>query len=411
MWPFSKKETRSNEDMQPHKIVETSACDEVGGVGLLQKLLNLRGYTPMQLSAFFAAVNLISNSIAIMPWQFKAYNKEDTPDNRYIIYLFTNSNLTQFTIIKNMIKDCILYGNGFCYIKRDRAGRAKSLRYLPYGKCSIVYNEITGVLLYQAPSVSRSYIEPVNMIHLRMLSKDGINGLSILDYADSTLKLSGAAEKSAQEYFNSGLTVKGVLSSDTPRLTQQQREGIRQSWNESQLGNGIGIPVLEAGLKYQPISSNSKDAELLESRMYNITEIARFFQISPILLGDLSKSSYNSIEQSMLQFVLNTLSPYITMLEQEVNAKLIMPSDKYRFYIDIIEEHIIKQDKQSQASYLNTLVNSGIITRNEARASLGYPAIEGGDDLMIAYSDPNQNKIGGDTETDKNTEEQNNEEE
>lgn len=413
MWPFfsKKQETRSNEDMTPHKEVVTSACDEVGGVGLLQKLLNLRGYTPMQLSAFFAAVNLISNSIAIMPWQFKAYNQEDEPDNRYIIDLFANSNLTQFTIIKNMIRDCILYGNGFCYIKRDRTGKAKSLQYLPYGKCSIIYNEVTGVLLYQAPSVSKSYIEPVNMIHLRMLSKDGINGISILDYADSTLKLSGAAEKSAQEYFNSGLTVKGVLSSDTPRLTPAQRDGIRQSWNESQMGNGIGIPVLEAGLKYQPISSNSKDAELLESRMYNITEIARFFQISPILLGDLSKSSYNSIEQSMLQFVLNTLSPYITMLEQEINAKLIMPSDKYRFYIDIIEEHIIKQDKQSQASYLNTLVNSGIITRNEARASLGYPAIEGGDDLMIAYSDPNQNKIGGDTETDKNTDEQNNEEE
>lgn len=410
-WFFSKKqETRSNDDMTPHKEVITSACDEVGGVGLLQKLLNLRGYTPMQLSAFFAAVNLISNSIAIMPWQFKAYNQEDTPDNRYIIDLFTNSNLTQFTIIKNMIRDCILYGNAFCYIKRDRTGKAKSLQYLPYGKCSIFYNDVTGVLLYQAPSVSRSYIEPVNMIHLRMLSKDGINGLSILDYADSTLKLSGAAEKSAQEYFNSGLTVKGVLSSDTPRLTQQQREGIRQSWNESQLGNGIGIPVLEAGLKYQPISSNSKDAELLESRMYNITEIARFFQISPILLGDLSKSSYNSIEQSMLQFVLNTLSPYITMLEQEINAKLIMPSDKYRFYIDIIEEHIIKQDKRSQANYLNTLVTSGIISVNEARRQLGYTEVEGCDDLIIPFTKIEDNKIGS-SNNDKNTEIKNNEEE
>lgn len=404
-WFSFRKEKRNNE--QPHKDIVQSACDDVnGGIGLLSKLLNLSEYGPMKQSAFFAAVSLISNAIAQMPWQLKSFNVDDEPDNRFITDLFINNNLTQFTIVQNMIKDCLLHGNGFCWIKRDKAGKPISLKYLPFGDVSIFYNKVTDVLLYQAPRISNKMIEPVDMIHLRMITKDGINGISIIDYANSTIKLAGASEKQAAEYFNSGLTVKGVLSSESPRLTKDQREGIRVAWTESQLGNGVGIPVLEAGLKYQPISSNSKDAELLESRAYSVLEIARFFQISPILLGDLSKSSYNSVEQSELQFVLNTLAPYITMLEQELNAKLIMPSQRYKYYIDIMEEHIIKQDKQSQANYLNTLVNSGIITRNEARKALGYPEMEGADELTVSFTDVNQNKINQDKNTDENKDEE-----
>lgn len=404
-WFSFRKEKRNNE--QPHKEIVQSACDEVnGGIGLLSKLLNLSEYGPMKQSAFFAAVSLISNAIAQMPWQLKSFNVDDEPENRFLTDLFINNNLTQFTIVQNMIKDCLIHGNGFCWIKRDKAGKPISLKYLPFGECNIYYNKVTDVLLYQCPRISSSMIEPVDIIHLRMITKDGVNGISIIDYANSAIKLAGASEKQAAEYFNSGLTVKGLISVDSPKVTPEQRQQIRESWAESQFGNGIGLPVMPSMMKYQPISSNSKDAELLESRAYNVLEIARFFQISPILLGDLSKSSYNSVEQSELQFVLNTLAPYITMLEQELNAKLIMPSQRYKYYIDIMEEHIIKQDKQSQANYLNTLVNSGIITRNEARKQLGYPEIEGADELTVSFTDVNQNKIN---QEDKNTEENNDE--
>ena len=263
--------------------------------------------------------------------------------------------------VKSMIKDCLLHGNGFAYIERDKGGKPKSIKYLPFGECNIFYNKVTGVLLYQCPRISSSMIEPVDIIHLRMLTKDGINGISILDYANSTIKL----------------------------------------------GAGAGLAVLEGGMKYTPVSSNSKDAELLETRLFNVQEVARFFNISPVLLGDLSKSSYNSIEQAQLQFVINTLAPYIAMLEQEINNKLIMPSMKYNYYIDIVEEDIIKQDKQSQANYLNTLVNSGILTRNEARKKLGYPPVEGGDELTVSFTDVNQNKVN---QEDKNTDENKDEE-
>lgn len=404
MWFFNKKETRNND--LPHKEEQHSVCDDVNqGIGLLQKLLNLKGYDALSQSSFFAAINLISNSVAEMHWEVKSKEDLDIPKNFYVNHIFDNALLSQFILTKQLILDVLLHGNAFAYIERDKAGKPINIIYLPYGQCSIVYNKVTGILLYQAPVISSSLIEPVNIIHLRLHSVDGVEGKPITVFANNAIKLGSSADKAAQDFFNSGLTLKGILSTDTPRLTKEQRQSIREAWNESQVGNGNGIAVLENGMKFNAISTNSKDAELLETRLFNVQEIARFFNISPVLLGDLSKSSYNSIEQAMIQFTVNCLAPYVINLEQELNKKLILPSDQEKFYIDICEEDIIKTDKSAQVTYLSTLVDKGIISRNEARKQLGFGPVEGGDELMVAYSDPNQNKIN----QDKNTEENNDE--
>jgi HK97 family phage portal protein len=405
-WWFNKKEKRENE--QPHTDITQSACDEVNqGIGLIQKLLNLKGYEALSQSAFFAAVNLISNSVAEMSWEVKSKENEEIPDKFYANHIFDNALLSQFILTKQLILDVLLHGNGFAYIERDKKGMPINLVYLPWGQCNIVYNKINGSLFYQAPIVSNSLIEPINMIHLRIHSVDGIIGKPITAFAKNAITLSGSADKAAQEFFSSGMTVKGILSTEAPRLTKDQRESIRSAWNESQVGNGAGIAVLESGMKFNAISSNSKDSELLETRLFNVQEIARFFNISPVLLGDLSKSSYNSIEQAMIQFTVNCLAPYVMNLEQELNKKLILPSDQSKYYIDICEEDIIKTDKSAQVTYLSTLVDKGIISRNEARKQLGFGPVDGGDELTVSYSDPSQNNIN----KDKNTQEQNNDEE
>ena len=408
MWPFRKREIREVE--QPHIEVPTDVCTEVNqGIGLLNKLLNLKEYDALHQSPFFAAISLISNSIASMHWIVKSYEDIDIPKNFYTYNLFDGMNVGSFMTIKNMISDVIMYGNGFAYIHRDKSGKPTGIEYLPFGQCNIIYNKASRVLLYQAPEITKSLIEPINILHFKMLANDGIEGRSILSFACNTVKLNASAEKAATDFFGGGMTVKGILSTESPRLTKEQRESIRSAWSESQLGSGNGMAVLESGMKYQQISSNSKDGELLESRLYNVQEVARWFNISPVLLGDLSKSSYNTLEQSQLQFILNTLSPYVSMIEEELNTKLILPQHKNKYYIDVCEEDIVKSDKQSQVNYLSTLVDKGIITRNEARHELGFGPVEGGDELTIAYSDPNQNKINGNNE-DKNTQENEDEE-
>ena len=132
MWPFRKREIREVE--QPHKEVPTDACTLANeGIGLLQKLLNLKGYGALSQSPFFAAINLISSSIGSMHWETKCKNQdEDVPPFFYADKVFDDCLLTQFMLVKNLIKDVLLYGNGFAYIHRDNKGVPIALEYLPF---------------------------------------------------------------------------------------------------------------------------------------------------------------------------------------------------------------------------------------------------------------------------------------
>ena len=407
---WSKKEKRNNEIPQPHIELENDACTEALTLGGLLNKVYGKNYDPMKQSSFFSAVNLISNGIAQMGWEVKSKTDKNISPVPYIDDLFNGNNLTKFLFVKNIIKDVLLHGNGFAFIHRDKAGRPERLEYMPYGDTTIQYNPLTRELFYLMPKVYQGYIEPINVLHLRINSVDGIHGNSIISYAINTIRLGGNAEKSAQDFFGSGMLLQGVLSTDIPVMTDKTIKQAHAQWNSSQLGDGSGVAILPAGMKYQNITTNASDGQLLETRQFNITEIARWFNISPVLLGDYSKTAYNTIEQAQLQFVVNTLAPYVMMLEDELNQKIVMPSDRNRIYIDIIEEDIIAQDKQAQASYLTTLVDKGIISRNEARTKLGLPPVEGGDDLTVSYTDINQNKVNQENKEDKNTEENDNEE-
>ena len=174
------------------------------------------------------------------------------------------------------------------------------------------------------------------------------------------------------------------------------------NWKRLHSGDGAsGLAILKQNMEYQPIGTNATDSQLLETRLFNVTEVARFFNISPVLLGDLSKSSYNTIEAANLEFVSHTLLPYISLIECEFNRKLLKQSERAVYSIDLDENYLLRTDKTSTANYLSTLVAGGILSINEARNQLGFGEIEGGDSHIIAYTDINQNKI----EESKDTEE------
>lgn len=154
-------------------------------------------------------------------------------------------------------------------------------------------------------------------------------------------------------------------------------------------------------MSYQPIQLSASDSQMLESRQFNVQDIARFFGISPVLLGDLSHSSYSTIEATQNQFLVHTLQPYISMVEAEFNRKLLKPSE-YNLSINLDETAILKTDKTALATYYTSLLNSGVLCVNEVRKELGYSSIEGGDKHLIAYTKIKDNTINN---TNTNTEE------
>lgn len=357
------------------------------------------GYTKKNaigLSAFFSATNLISNSIALMPVSENQLNdnKRTVVENSNITPLFYNMFLTKFNVFKKIVEDVILKGNAYLYINRDEAGHPKSLTYLRPSQVAIQYNELTQDLYYLVTSsnkVTKKKILDKDMCHFVMHSNDGVNGLSIISYATRTIDSANATEQSAKQFFDSGCSINGIVRLKNPIVSDKQRNDIRQNWAQIHGGdNCSGVCVLSGVEDFTPITSDPNKSQMLETRRFNITEVARWFNINPILLGDLSHTSYNDIEAANIEFVQHTLLPWIEMIQNELTRKLIVNKKRY---IDLDENVLLKSNKTNMANYCKTLVTGGIMTANEARAQLGLNPMDGADRLIVAYSKINDNTI------------------
>jgi len=351
------------------------------------------------LSAFFGAREIISNSLAQLPINVK-YNNEIV-SNHIVNKLFKTNLLSKFNLMKALIQDVIDWGDALCYIERSsNDGTPINLIYCPRGSYSIDYNEQTHRLRYKINYLQK-FVEPKDVLHLyKNNQSNGIQGRSLTGFANSILGIAKATDKAASNYYSSGCAISGALTIKGSR--RDSKEKARQAFADVHSGNNSsGLVILDDDMEYKPIANSANESQMLETRLFNVTEIARFFNINPVLLGDLSKSSYNTIEAANIEFVTHTLLPYISMVECEFNRKLIGPTEE-GFTIDLDETYLIRGDQNSIATYYKTLVEAGIITRNEARRGLGLNPLQGLDEIIIPYTNVDNNTLTG---KDKNTEE------
>ena len=349
-------------------------------------------YSSMNISAVFRAVEIISDSVATLPIRIKAVNEKDEIKSHPLNLVFADKYnvMSKYNFIKLLIQSVILKGNGFAYIERGEDGSVLRLRYLESSDVQIFWDKNKEQLYYTCNVISRKRIEPINIIHLVKNSYDGINGVSVLSYAARSLKLANNTENSANSFFTNGCNLSGVLTVQG-QVTDKQREQIRQSWNSAYSNGGNGLAILQGNMEYKPIQLSAADSQLLESRLFNVQDIARFFGISPVLLGDLSHSSYATIEAAQQEFLLHTLNPYIVMIEEEFTRKLVKPSENLQINFD--ETALLKTDKKALADYYGSLLDKGVLSINEVRTELGYAEIDGGDKHTIAYSKIEDNDI------------------
>lgn len=375
-----------------HDAILTTPTIQPVNTGLLFGNLFQNGNS-LTLSAVYRCVELISDSVAILPIDIETKDGKYLP-NHQLYQVFDNRDnlLDKYTLIKMLIQSVLLKGNGYCYIYRNQDGSVKSLRFLESGDVTVNYNKETGKLYYTAPLISKKQIEAVNMIHLKKFSYDGVNGISVLSFASNSVKNSKNTEQSASDFFSNGRNLSGILKVNSP-LTPQQTKDIKRAWSETYTNNGQGIAVLQGNMDFQPISVNSADAQMIESRHFNVTDICRWFGVNPILLGEEGGSQYGVVESLQREFVLHTLLPYVKMIEEEFDRKLLKLSEINDINIKFDIEFLLKANKKEEAEYLVALSNNGLLTPNECRLQLGYQPIEGGDELHIAFSDVSQNKI------------------
>ena len=407
---FSKRSKNDN-------IINPCPVDDTVLPVTLQQYRNKEKIGAMSLSTFYAAVNLVSNSIAMMPWKFKDDENNELPKTNYLYHLFDNSIITRYNIIKNVVKDIILYGNGFIFIERDNeTGQPKTLHYSPANQTTIWYDELNHKLYYYNFTYLDRIDDGTNYLHFYMNSDDGFIGKGVLKYAYNVLDIASVIQNATSSYYSTAGQQFGIVSPNGPLPEvgnqQKQLDKLVQKWEEAQMKANKGTVFFPSDLKFTPMTNTAKDSALIEAREYNAVEVGRFIcNISPVLLGDLRHLAYNSLTESQREFVIHSLAPLVTMIEEQCNKKLIMPSKQGKQFVDLDENSILANDAEKQANEVTTLTNSGIITPNEARKRLGLPPVDGGDALVIPFTKIEDNTIGGtgDANEDKNNVEQENE--
>lgn len=346
----------------------------------------------MRLSAVYAATNMISNSVALLPMKIITEEGGRKREVKHpldkVLNLKPNEKYNHFNFFKLLIESAILKGNGYAYIERDENLNVVSLQLIDadFVTPSI---QADGTVKYIVNGMSQA-IDAINMIHIYMHIDNTYRGVSVIKYADMALHGAHAAENHSENFFKSGAGLMGVLKASAP-LTNEQKRQVAESWQMSIANTkGGGVAILPQGLDFQSIAISPEDSQLLETRKYNVVEIARFFNISPVKLFDFSNVSYSTLEQTSLSYLQDTILPYTQCLEDEFNLKLFKPSEVGRFKVDFDYTVMVQTDKKTEAEYYTKLLTNGVVTINDVRSKLGFePSQEEGSDkhwMQISYA-------------------------
>ena len=389
---FGVREKRSEED-------SSSSSGFYGDGSLLFGALSNAQYGGMNIPALFACTQLISDGVASLPIVIKkksARGKTSVVKSHPVGDLFDDKNniLTKFDILKLIVQSVILRGNAFVYIERTNEGLPKALRFLESSDVTIVYTKERNELYYQVPMLGKMRVKPSDMLHFKKNTYDGVHGISLLNFAKRTISIASATDNQSESFFKNGGNLSGVIKSQNV-MSAKQRHEILSSWASTYSNGSNGVCILPFGMEYQPISISSKDAQQIESRQFNVEDICRFFNVNPVLLGLANHSSYSNLEDVQNDFLVHTLQPWITMIENELDRKLLNNAET-NLKIILDTNSVLRANKQAQANYYSTMISSGILSRNEARKDLGMNEVEGGDELVIPYTDIAQNTIGKD---------------
>lgn len=346
----------------------------------------------MRLSAVYAATNMISNSCALLPMKIVTTEggrkREIEHPLSKVLNLRPSTKYNHFNFIKLLIEAAILKGNGYAFIERDENLNVKQLHLLDPDFVTPAI-QADGTVKYLVSGMSQA-IDAINMIHIYMHLDNTYRGISTIKYADMTLHGAAAAEKHSENFFKSGAGLMGVLKSSAPMTNEQKRQAA-ESWRMSITNTqGGGVAILPQGLDFQAIAISPEDSQLLETRKYNVVEIARFFNISPVKLFDYSNVSYSTLEQTNLSYLQDTILPFTQLMEDEFNLKLFKPSEVGRIMVDFDYSVLVQTDKNTEAEYYTKLLTNGVLTINDVRSKLGFePSAEVGSDkhwIQISYA-------------------------
>jgi len=362
----------------------------------------------MQLSAVYRCVEVVSDSIATQTWDAKIYTAlkgwsiDQFHDLAYLLNTAPSRSMGRYMFLKTLVAKVLLEGNGYAIIHRDRGGKPIELELVNVPVKMYIKKDRSTYYLVGYEGDTRQ-VDSEDMIHVMNFTYNGYLGVSTLTHAATCMNLAKSAEKSADGFFSSGANMSGILSVGG-KLTEEKAAAIKSSWQQAfnvDSGTPGGIAVMESGMEFKPITINPKDAQMLETRQFNIIEICRFFGVPPSKAFSQEGLTYSNVEAYQLQFITDTVTPMDSRIETEFTKKLVMPSQRKLMYLNLNVEQLMRANLDSLANYYSKMFQSGGFSVNEIRQKLGNEKVTGGDEPMVQVNMQKLNKAGngkGDTE-------------
>lgn len=371
---------------------------------------NVNERSAMQMTAVYSCVRILAEAVAGLPLHLYRYKedggKERAIDNNlyHLLHDEPNKEMSSFIFRETLMTHLLLWGNAYAQIIRNGKGEVVALYPLMPNKMQVDRDE-NGELYYIYTRSSDEaktmdgvtvYLTPRDVLHIPGLGFDGLVGYSPIAMAKNAIGLAIATEEYGAKFFANGAAPSGVLEHPG---TIKDPSRLRENWNSTFGGsaNSGKVAVLEEGMKYTPISISPEQAQFLETRKFQIDEIARIFRVPPHMVGDLEKSSFSNIEQQSLEFVKYTLDPWVIRWEQSLSRALLNEDEKRKYFFKFNLEGLLRGDYESRMSGYAVARQNGWMSVNDIRELENMdkiPAEDGGDLYLINGNMLPLNKAG-----------------
>jgi len=357
--------------------------------------------TALTLSAVWASVRVIAESVASVPWRVmiqEGGRKRIVPGPvDRMLRASASPEMSAYTWKETALLHALLWGNHYSEIARDTAGRAVGLYPIEPHRVR-PDRDADGRLVYAVSMQEGGEIalDPSQVYHLHGLGFDGLQGYSVIRMAAQTVGLGLACEEFGARFFGNGAT-SGMTLHHPGQLSDAARKNLKESFakTEAGLANSHGLRVVEEGAKLEPIGIPPEDAQFLETRKFQVAEVARWFRVPPHKIGDLEKATFSNIEQQSIEFVSDTLLPWAVRMEQEADRKLVSAP----FFTKVELKGVLRGDSKSRGEFYRTLFSLGAISPNEIRQLEDMnPVGPEGDKLLVQLNLTTLEKAGEEPE-------------
>ncbi|MBR0855656.1 phage portal protein [Bradyrhizobium liaoningense] len=352
----------------------------------------------MQLSAFWSCVRLNSETISTLPLGMyeKQRDGSKAPAEGHVLYGVLhdspNADQTAAEFWEGQVISLCIFGNAYSLKDKREDGSIISLTPLSAAPGDMQRKrDDKGVLRYSFTHRGKRYVGLTedDVFHIRGFGDDGNGGgLSVIAFARQSLSISEAIAASAGATFRNGMK-SSIFFTSPPgvKMDQTQRNDFRKAFIDPYVGGeATNAGLLEQGFDVKTVSLPPKDAEMLLTWRFSIEEICRWLRVPPVLIGHSADGQTmwgSGIEQIMLGWLTLGLRPYLTRIEQAIKKRLVLPKERGRIFAEFNVEGLLRADSAGRASLLSSLVQNGLMTRNEGRALDNRQRMDGGDVLTV----------------------------